>query len=106
MAEKKTQSTAPVKAEAEATNTDGKDLVEFEVELHNGRKVTVEMFRDPMDAGFEVVQFAEQNQMFSYVSGLLTAKSRFELKNLGANGHDLASTVFEAYQEAIEVGED
>ena len=98
-----TQSVTPVKDEATAQDD---VLVTVPVTLKNGAEVSLKMFRDPMDASDEVLEHAETGNIMSYVRGLITDASKFEMKRLGSTGRDLVEVILPAYQEATGQGED
>lgn len=109
-----TQSVAPVKDEAAAqqaaeSNQGDKELdprlVAVTVTLDSGDELEIEMFRDPMDAGDEVMEFAEQNKYVSYIRGLITQRSKMTMKSKGVTGRELLERVLPAYQEATGQGE-
>lgn len=100
--EEKTQSVEPVKAEATTDDV----LVTIPVTLRNGAEMEIKMFRDPMDASDEVLEHAETGNIMSYVRGLITDASKFELKRRGSTGRDLVEVILPAYQEATGQGED
>lgn len=101
--DEKTQSIEPVKAEAEAHDV---DLVTIPVTLLNGAELEIKMFRDPMDASDEVLEHAEVGNIVSYMRGLITPASKFEMKRLNSTGRDLTEVILPAYQEATGQGED
>lgn len=109
-----TQSVAPVKDEAAAqqaaeSNQGDKELdprlVAVTVTLDGGDELEIEMFRDPMDAGDEVMEFAEQDKYVSYIRGLITQRSKMAMKSRGVTGRELLERVLPAYQEATGQGE-
>lgn len=112
-----TQSVAPVKEESAAQQAaESKQgdkeldprLVAVTFTLDRGdevEEVEIEMFRDPMDAGDEVMEFAEQDKYVSYIRGLITPKSKMTMKSKGVTGRELLERVLPAYQEATQQGE-
>lgn len=109
-----TQSVEPVKDEAAAqqaaeSNQGDKELdprlVAVTVTLDGGDELEIEMFRDPMDAGDEVMEFAEQDKYVSYIRGLITQRSKMAMKSKGVTGRELLERVLPAYQEATGQGE-
>lgn len=98
--DEKTQSVEPVKAESQDDL-----LVTIPVTLKNGAEMEVKMFRDPMDASDEVLEHAETGNIMSYVRGLITDASKFEMKRRGSTGRDLTEVILPAYQEATGQGE-
>lgn len=112
-----TQSVAPVKDEAAAQvaaeNKNGEGatgevderLVTVSVTLGNGADLDLKMFRDPMDAGDEVMEYAEQEKFVSYIRGLITPQSKMTMKAKQSTSRDLLEIILPAYQEATQQGE-
>ena len=112
-----TQSVAPVKDEAAAQvaaeNKNGEEatgevddrFVTVPVTLGNGAEIELQMFRDPMDAGDEVLEYAEQDKFVSYIRGLITPQSKMTMKAKQSTSRDLLEIILPAYQEATQQGE-
>lgn len=112
-----TQSVAPVKDEAAAQvaaeNKNGEEatgevddrFVTVSVTLGNGADLDLKMFRDPMDAGDEVMEYAEQEKFVSYIRGLITPQSKMTMKAKQSTSRDLLEIILPAYQEATQQGE-
>ncbi|MBE7338126.1 hypothetical protein [Corynebacterium aurimucosum] len=99
MATKTTNTTNEVAEKTEANTKHTVELLTFDVELANGRKVTLEAIKNQADYPLEAGVRAQRGEVLAFLDLVLTQRARWVLYNAGATMIDY-DTVSSALGEA------